>query len=161
MATKIKIALLAALAAVMFGLPSVLGVGTVPTAQAAAGDICAIQGPTTITLGSTVYYAIRVEDTTSMGTLIVDVDDLTGDADITSVWFENINATNTVGNVDLEEPFLGPFFDELEALVNSGLGDRYGAGANAKDARQSEHDRRQRRQQAYLNFRAQKQVPPC
>jgi len=100
--------------------------GSVQKAQAFPGDICAIEGPRVIGVGQTVLYRVRVEDPDELNLVVVDIDDLTGDSDITSVAsfddeYEIINPTNTIGNLDVVEPSFWDqdFLDSLEAMFGN------------------------------------------
>ena len=107
--------------AVALGLLVFLGAigqgNALKTAQAFPGDICAIDGPRTVTVGSKVLYRVAVEDPDEGLVLEVEISDQTGNGDITSIAepsddYENINATNSVG--DLEVGIAGEDDDDFD-----------------------------------------------
>jgi len=106
-------------AAVAIGFLVFLGAfthsGGVQKAEAFPGDICAIEGPRIIGVGQTVLYRVRIEDIDEFTLLVVDIDDLTGDSDITSRAetsddYEVINPTNTIGSLDVDNIEPNGFF---------------------------------------------------
>jgi hypothetical protein len=90
-------------AAIALGFLVFLGaVGTgVQTVSAAAGDFCEITGPEVIQEGRTYVYAARLEDNTGrVDEVDVDLDDASGDSDITSI-------------VELDSPYQ---YDEISGV---------------------------------------------